>query len=84
MALADPDTGLAWDAPFFQILALSYQPNKWIAVWPREQRLTTPREKFTIRAEDMRAATQAMGEVTGRTGVEDMLDIIFAEFCIGK
>ena len=35
IALADPETGLAWQAPFFQILALSYQPNHVIAVWPR-------------------------------------------------
>ena len=29
-------------------------------------------------------ATRALGRITGRVGVEDMLDIIFPNFCIGK
>jgi len=56
LSLADPETGLAWDAPFFQILALSYRPNHVIAVWPGEQRIATPREKFTLESGDMRAS----------------------------
>ncbi len=56
ITLADPDTGLAWDAPFFQILALSYQPNHVIAVWPQEQRVATPLGKYQIKSQDMRAS----------------------------
>lgn len=37
-----------------------------------------------LAAEDLRTATQALGRITGRVDVEDMLDIIFREFCIGK
>ncbi|HUB94698.1 MAG TPA: tRNA uridine-5-carboxymethylaminomethyl(34) synthesis GTPase MnmE [Stellaceae bacterium] len=37
-----------------------------------------------LAAEDLRAAALALGRITGRTGVEDMLDRLFAEFCIGK
>jgi tRNA modification GTPase len=37
-----------------------------------------------LAAEDLRQATQALGRITGRVGIEDMLDIIFREFCIGK
>jgi tRNA modification GTPase len=37
-----------------------------------------------LAAEDLRLATQALGRITGRVDVEDMLDIIFREFCIGK
>jgi tRNA modification GTPase len=33
---------------------------------------------------DLREALEAMGEVTGRTDVEDLLGVIFARFCIGK
>jgi len=33
---------------------------------------------------DLREALEAMGEVTGRTVVEDLLGVIFARFCIGK
>jgi tRNA modification GTPase len=34
--------------------------------------------------EDVRLATRALGRITGRVDVEDMLDIVFREFCIGK
>ncbi|HEX9070261.1 MAG TPA: tRNA uridine-5-carboxymethylaminomethyl(34) synthesis GTPase MnmE [Ktedonobacterales bacterium] len=33
---------------------------------------------------DLRAALDALGEVTGETATADLLDRIFAEFCIGK
>lgn len=56
LALADPDTGLAWEAPFFQILALSYKPNHVIAVWPERQLVATPVEKYRIESADMRAS----------------------------
>ncbi len=35
-------------------------------------------------AEDVRLAARALGRITGRVDVEDMLDIVFREFCIGK
>jgi len=35
-------------------------------------------------AEDLRRAADAIGRITGRAGVEDMLDMLFAQFCIGK
>jgi tRNA modification GTPase len=37
-----------------------------------------------IVAEELRAAAHALGRVTGRVDVEDVLGAIFAEFCIGK
>ena len=35
-------------------------------------------------AEDTRLAMRALGRITGRVDVEDVLDVIFREFCIGK
>jgi tRNA modification GTPase len=35
-------------------------------------------------AEELRAAAQALGRLTGRVDVEDVLDVIFRDFCIGK
>ncbi|MEL7104516.1 MAG: DUF2125 domain-containing protein [Pseudomonadota bacterium] len=54
--LADPDTGLAWSLPFFQILALSYQPNHVIAVWPDTHQIATPAERLTITSDKMQAS----------------------------
>ncbi|MBB3997552.1 tRNA uridine-5-carboxymethylaminomethyl(34) synthesis GTPase MnmE [Aureimonas pseudogalii] len=35
-------------------------------------------------AEALRRAGDRLGALTGRVGVEDLLDVIFSEFCIGK
>jgi tRNA modification GTPase len=35
-------------------------------------------------AEELRLAANALGKLTGRIDVEDILDVIFREFCIGK
>jgi tRNA modification GTPase len=37
-----------------------------------------------IIAEELRGATHALGSITGRVDVEDLLGAIFSEFCIGK
>lgn len=37
-----------------------------------------------IKAEHLRRARKALDRVTGRSGVEDMLDALFGRFCIGK
>jgi tRNA modification GTPase len=37
-----------------------------------------------LRAEDLRIAWRSLGRITGSVDVEDLLDVIFADFCIGK
>ncbi|MGE0745061.1 MAG: tRNA uridine-5-carboxymethylaminomethyl(34) synthesis GTPase MnmE, partial [Rhodospirillales bacterium] len=37
-----------------------------------------------LAAEDLRMAVRALGRITGRVGVEDVLDVVFRDFCIGK
>src|SRR3546814_6662070 len=37
-----------------------------------------------LRAEELRLAARALGRITGRVDVEDLLDIVFRDFCIGK
>ncbi len=35
-------------------------------------------------AEDLHGAASAIGKITGHIGVEDILDVVFSSFCIGK
>lgn len=37
-----------------------------------------------LRAEDLRQAADALGRITGRVDVEEVLDRVFRDFCIGK
>jgi tRNA modification GTPase len=37
-----------------------------------------------LMAEDMRLAIRGIGRITGKVDVEDLLDVIFRDFCIGK
>ena len=40
--------------------------------------------RLDLAAEELRRATRALGRITGDVAVEELLDFIFAEFCIGK
>lgn len=37
-----------------------------------------------LKAEDLRLAARSLGRVTGAVDVDDVLDVVFSEFCIGK
>lgn len=39
---------------------------------------------LAIRSEYLRLAAMSLGRITGRVDVEDLLGVIFSEFCIGK
>lgn len=41
-------------------------------------------EADELLVEDIRLSARALGRITGRVDVEDVLDLIFADFCIGK
>jgi tRNA modification GTPase len=41
-------------------------------------------ERPELAAEDLRLAARALERVTGRIGAEDVLEVIFGSFCIGK
>jgi tRNA modification GTPase len=44
----------------------------------------TPEIEIALLAEELRLAARAIGRLTGEVAVDDILDQIFAEFCIGK
>ena len=56
--------------------------ERCVTALDRTERLT--RDEPDLLAEELRAAMAALGEITGRAGVEDMLDVVFRDFCIGK
>lgn len=64
--LADPASGWSWEAPFFQVLALSYQPTHVIAVWPNDHLLAAPDAKLRI----LSAKTQASMVLRPGTALE--------------
>lgn len=46
--------------------------------------LETPSDEVVLGAEELRYAAQAIGKVSGIIDVEDILDSVFRDFCIGK
>lgn len=58
LTLADPETAVAWQAPWFQLLSLSYKPLHVIAVWPETQTLALPGQSLDIAAERMRGSLE--------------------------
>jgi len=48
LTLSDPQAGWTWQAPNFQLLALSYKPNHIIAVWPGTHSYSTRNDTTTI------------------------------------
>lgn len=58
------------------------------AVKDAETSLSRGLERLSLRlelaAEDFRLAARAIGRITGRVDVEDVLDVVFRDFCIGK
>lgn len=58
VTLADPRTRVTWQAPFFQILALSYAPNHIIAAWPQSQTVSGPFGQVQVDSRVMRASVR--------------------------
>jgi tRNA modification GTPase len=41
-------------------------------------------QDLELTAEDFRLALRALGRITGRVDIEELLDVVFRDFCIGK
>jgi tRNA modification GTPase len=46
--------------------------------------LDAPAAHPELLAEDLRLAMRAIGRITGKVDVEELLDFVFRDFCIGK
>ena len=53
-------------------MALERLESALLAAWPE------------LRGEDLRMALRCLGRLTGAVGVDDILDSVFRQFCIGK
>lgn len=49
-----------------------------------DRAIAVSRQGDELLAENLRIAIHSLGRLTGRVDVEDILDVIFREFCIGK
>jgi tRNA modification GTPase len=47
-------------------------------------RAAAAQDDIVLRTEDLRRAADCFGRIAGRVGVDDVLDRIFGQFCIGK
>ncbi|MGY3438184.1 MULTISPECIES: DUF2125 domain-containing protein [unclassified Marinovum] len=82
LALSDPESGLGWQAPFFQLLLLSYNRHHAIAVWPDAQTITTPDGEYAITSDKLQASlvTKGAAHVLERANlVADVLNVTAPE-----
>jgi tRNA modification GTPase len=61
-----------------------YRQNLQACMHALQTFISLPASEHELRAEDLRIATYALGRITGRVDVEDVLGEIFGRFCIGK
>jgi tRNA modification GTPase len=54
------------------------------AVRSLQHALTAPDDHPELLAEDLRLALRSLGRITGRVDIEELLDVVFKDFCIGK
>ncbi len=59
LRLADPQSGIGWQAPFAQVFAMTWKPWHIIAALPPEQTVTLPDQVVTLTADGLRASLRA-------------------------
>lgn len=64
--LADPLTGWSWQAPYLQILSMTWKPWHLILAFPADQRIDGPAGGFDLTADRMQASL----ELKPNTGLE--------------
>jgi hypothetical protein len=59
LRLADPQSGIGWQAPFAQVFAMTWKPWHIIAALPPEQVVTLPDQEVAITSDSLRASFRA-------------------------
>lgn len=57
--IADPASGIGWQAPFAQVFAMTWKPWHIIAAFPPEQVLALPDQSLTLTSTDLKASLRA-------------------------
>lgn len=70
--------------PADDAIALNRRQAKHIAEARDALQSIAETEDFVLAAEHLRAARAAFDRLTGRAGMEDVLDALFGRFCLGK
>ena len=78
---AQADLGKSESAP---LTRLRHQEAVREGIDALDRALTASVHAPELVAEDLRLAARALGRITGRVDMEDVLDRLFAQFCIGK
>ena len=65
-------------------LALNRRQAAALAEVEKDLRSASNTSEIVIAADDFRNARNGLDRLSGRAGVEDMLDTLFARFCLGK
>lgn len=79
--LDDPDSGLGWQAPFLQVLGLTYRPGHHIVAFPDTQTLTRPEGRLRIDAQGLRASLvhSAEGRILRLNTEAETLNLVTSE-----
>jgi len=70
--------------PPAEAVALNQRHRTHVAEAEREISAAMAQEDLLLAAEHLRQARVALDRISGRAGVEEMLDALFGRFCIGK
>jgi tRNA modification GTPase len=65
-------------------VSVNRRQREAVQVVSRELEAAAAERDMLLAAESLRLARSALDRVTGRAGVDDMLDALFGRFCIGK
>lgn len=78
-------SGFAWRLlPTSDVIALNRRQAGLLSEARDTLAAAEGREDIVLIAEDLRLARVSFDRLTGRAGVEDVLDSLFARFCLGK
>jgi len=60
---ADPNSGLSWQAPEFEILSLAYRPTRLVLAWPADQTIATPLDSYAVHSATLRGSMAVLPAV---------------------